>query len=342
MLDNFIDVVWLVELLHRALLSVIERLYVFVDPSQGLFLGYILSALVVALVFQSYKKKSFNLALLTKDIIRSHRLNSKSSIDDVKLYLVDKVLLGFIYSLILSSVFYVKEVVLGLLMYINVPTFGVEVGFLLSGLLTLGAILVFDFATFIEHYLAHKVRFLWEFHKIHHIAENLNPLTAYRSHPVNQVMFVLIVSLCSGIYSGVINHLFPSEQLYITVAGQNAYMFLFLMMGLNLQHSHIFLKYPPIIRNILVSPAYHQIHHSSLSKHHDVNFGFLFSFWDHLFKTQVMPNKEEKLVFGITGEKYENYSGVLNMYITPFRRVARRLMKKKNTPAQTAKKQADS
>ncbi|WP_146153891.1 sterol desaturase family protein [Photobacterium sanctipauli] len=332
-MDTLIDFSWLSKLLYLGLESVIQRLYVFLDPSQGLFLGYILSALVVALLFQSYQTKSWNFIWLMKSLIQLHKLKSKSTVDDIKLYLVDKVLLGFMYSFILSSAFVVKQSVLDLLSIVGLPIIHVEVGLLLSGLLTLGAIIVFDFATFFEHYLAHKVRFLWEFHKIHHIADNLNPLTAYRSHPVNQICFVLIVSLFTGIYSGVINHLFPSEQLYIVIAGQNVFMLIFLIMGLNLQHSHVFIRYPRFVRSILVSPAYHQIHHSSLRKHHDVNFGFLFSFWDQIFNTQVMPTKQEVLTFGVAGEKYDNYAGVLNMYLTPFKRVARRMFKRHETVA---------
>ncbi len=40
-----------------------------------------------------------------------------------------------------------------------------------------------------------------------------------------------------------------------------------------------------------------------------------------------MPPADEVLTFGITGEKYDNYSGVKNMYVTPFKRVAERLKK---------------
>ncbi|EHZ6521364.1 sterol desaturase family protein, partial [Salmonella enterica] len=191
---------------------------------------------------------------------------------------------------------------------------------------------VFDFAVFLEHYFSHKIMFLWEFHKIHHIAEELNPLTAYRSHPVNQCCFILMVSLFSGTYSGIVGYFFDSSHAYILFAGQNVFMFILLLLGLNLQHSRVFLRYPKVIRSILISPAYHQLHHSSDKKHFDINFGFIFAFWDKLFKSQLQPSHEKNLTFGVNGEKYESYAGIKNTYIVPFRksfsRIKRRMVKK--------------
>ncbi|MCF3099297.1 sterol desaturase family protein, partial [Aeromonas australiensis] len=140
-------------------------------------------------------------------------------------------------------------------------------------------------------------------------------------HPVNQGMFVIIAGVFSGFYSGALNVFFTNQNLFLIFADQNVFMFIFLFLGLNLQHSHIQLRYPPVIRSILVSPAYHQLHHSSAIEHYDKNFGFIFSFWDKLFGTQVLVTTPIKIKFGIKGEDYFEYSGLLNHYITPFKRV---------------------
>ena len=58
-----------------------------------------------------------------------------------------------------------------------------------------GAIfLAADFGFFFGHYLGHKVPLLWEFHKVHHSAEVLSPLTNYRFHPLDRVL----LGLCIG------------------------------------------------------------------------------------------------------------------------------------------------
>ncbi|WP_445495774.1 sterol desaturase family protein [Photorhabdus sp. SF281] len=256
-----------------------KRLTVFFAPSHGLFIGYLFMAFLIAVLFYAYKHKTVNPLKASKMVIKAHKLTSKSSKDDFIFYFVDKIVFGFTYSLILSSAVFFKEGTINLLSFIGIPYSHTTPSIALSLVLTLGAIIVFDFAVFFEHFLSHKIRILWEFHKIHHIAENLNPLTAYRSHLVNQGSFILIASLLTGIYAGGISYFFDAQHAYILFAGQNVFMFLLLMFGLNLQHSMVYLRYPPFIRDIFVSPAYHQLHHSSSVKYHDKNFGFIFSFF---------------------------------------------------------------
>ncbi|MBE8597378.1 sterol desaturase family protein [Xenorhabdus sp. BG5] len=302
-----------------------SRLTVFFSPNQGLFIGYLLTAFLIAVIYFSWKIKTWNPVKSGRKVILVHKFTSQSSIDDLKLYFFDKVILGFIYSSILGSALFFRYQTMDLLAFIGLPTQHYVPGMILSLLLTLGALVVFDFAVFFEHYLSHKILILWEFHKIHHIAEHLTPLTAYRSHPVNQSCFIFLASMFTGIYSGVFRYFFDATHAYIVFAGQNIFMFLLLMLGLNLQHSMVYLRYPKFIRDIFVSPAYHQLHHSSDIQHHDKNFGFIFSFWDKLFGTQMFPPAKAELVFGVAGEKYENYSGLKNMYFTPFRKAKKRI-----------------
>ena len=55
-------------------------------------------------------------------------------------------------------------------------------------LLTVGVILATDLGFYVGHWLVHHVRFLWEFHKVHHSAEVLHPVTAFRAHPMDAVV----------------------------------------------------------------------------------------------------------------------------------------------------------
>ncbi|WP_337238481.1 sterol desaturase family protein [Citrobacter portucalensis] len=327
MAKNFM--IWMYE---NFIIPLYDRASVFFKPSDGLFIGYLVSALIIAVLFYAYSSRSANLLSALKAVIGAHSFSSRSVKDDLKLFIFDKIFLGFIYSFVIGAAFLFCGEVIHFLSYIGMPTQKYSPGIFLSIILTLLSLLVFDFAVFLEHYLSHKVLFLWEFHKIHHIAEELNPLTAYRSHPVNQCCFILMVSLFSGTYSGIVGYFFDSSHAYILFAGQNVFMFILLFLGLNLQHSRIFLRYPKVIRSIFISPAYHQLHHSSDKKHFDINFGFIFAFWDKIFKTQLQPSHEKNLTFGVNGEKYENYAGIKNSYITPFKkaffRIKRKMMKK--------------
>src|SRR5581483_9207875 len=43
---------------------------------------------------------------------------------------------------------------------------------------------MFDLGYWVAHWLMHRIPVLWEFHKIHHSAEELSPLPEWRQHPV--------------------------------------------------------------------------------------------------------------------------------------------------------------
>ena len=74
-------------------------------------------------------------------------------------------------------------------------------------LLTALAIVAFDAGLFVAHYLQHKVPLLWEFHKVHHSAEVLTPITVYRMHPVDDLLSGTTVALTTGLVYGVFAYL---------------------------------------------------------------------------------------------------------------------------------------
>ena len=73
---------------------------------------------------------------------------------------------------------------------------------------TLSLFLISDFTRYWLHRFMHKVEWLWELHKVHHSAKVLNPLTLYRVHPIESLLFGFRYSLSVGIVSGVFIYLF--------------------------------------------------------------------------------------------------------------------------------------
>ncbi|MEL6422040.1 MAG: sterol desaturase family protein, partial [Pseudomonadota bacterium] len=185
-------------------------------------------------------------------------------------------------------------------------------------LYTLLAAIAIDLGVFIAHYLFHRVPILWEFHKVHHSAESLNPVTLFRMHPVDMFLTSLLVGLLSGMAFAGCYYLTGNEPAAIGLFGLNVITFLFYVFGYNLRHSHIWLNYPVWLSRILVSPAQHQIHHSSDPKHFDKNFGLVFSFWDQLAGTSYIPRRHEKLSFGLSREEPNPFKSVADIYIKPF------------------------
>ena len=67
--------------------------------------------------------------------------------------------------------------------------------------------ILFDFATVLVHYAMHTMSVLWPFHKIHHSAEVLTPVTLFRMHPVDLFLSTAAVLAFSGAGLGLFGHL---------------------------------------------------------------------------------------------------------------------------------------
>ncbi len=155
----------------------------------------------------------------------------------------------------------------------------------------------YDFGRFLAHLLQHRNAFFWQFHKVHHSAEALTPITAFRTHPVDLLVMAFGGNLLGGLVTGVF--------LYLGAGAVTIYLFLGLhiahgiynLIG-NLRHSHVWLDYGPL-SYVFISPAQHQIHHSTLARHRDKNCGFAFAFWDALFGTLYVPKEKEEFPMGL-------------------------------------------
>ncbi len=185
-------------------------------------------------------------------------------------------------------------------------------------LYTIVSLILIDFAIFFAHYLFHKVPFLWEFHKVHHSAEVLTPITLFRMHPVDLFCTGIIVTLMNGGVIGLFFFLSGTTPEAILILGLNVGSFLFYITGYNLRHSQIWMNYPSWLNKILISPAQHQIHHSSKPEHWDKNMGLIFSIWDQWFGTHYNPKKFEKLKFGVDESLPNPYANLGEMIFKPF------------------------
>lgn len=183
---------------------------------------------------------------------------------------------------------------------------------------TILSVLMVDLAVYIAHRLMHKVPLLWHFHAVHHSAEQLNPLTLFRMHPVDLAITSVTVAIFTGAAYAGLFYLTGEQPQALTIWGLNVIFMLFYVFGYNLRHSHIWLNYPAWVSHIFVSPAQHQIHHSSDPKHFDKNMGLIFAFWDGLFGTLYVPKTYEKINFGLNRENPNPFNSVAELYFKPF------------------------
>jgi sterol desaturase/sphingolipid hydroxylase (fatty acid hydroxylase superfamily) len=199
------------------------------------------------------------------------------------------------------------------------PRSVVEPGFFALLAFTVVNLLAADFGKYVAHYVAHKVPLLWEFHKPHHAAEVLTPLSANRAHPVDIMLDLFFRLLCTGVVGGVYGYLYPSGITELQILGFNAVALIVNVWISHLQHSHIPLGYGPWLSKILVSPFMHQVHHSQEKHHWDRNFGFLCGLWDWMFGTIYVPRHGEQFRLGLPdGKGAGQYRTLREMYLRPF------------------------
>ena len=190
---------------------------------------------------------------------------------------------------------------------------------------TLCTLIVMDAAFYASHYLLHNVPILWEFHKIHHSAEVLTPITVYRMHPVDDLLTGTLGSIAIGVLTGFFQTIYDEGLGLFAVAGLHIGLFAFYVLGYNLRHSHIWLTYPRIVSHIFISPAQHQMHHSKNPKHFNCNLGFIFAFWDWATGRLYVPSEKQEIVFGLLDEEQQEYTSVHRLYWRPFLRASKHL-----------------
>ncbi|MBE1294596.1 MAG: sterol desaturase family protein [Rhodobacteraceae bacterium] len=151
------------------------------------------------------------------------------------------------------------------------------------------AILILDFAVWLQHLITHKVPLLWRLHRVHHADPDFDVTTAIRFHPVE-------IALSMGLKIGLI-YLFGPAALAVLV-------FEILLNGTALfNHANIHLpaKLDRLIRLVLVTPDMHRVHHSVHRDEHDSNYGFCLSIWDRALGTYIAQPRagHDKMTIGL-------------------------------------------
>ena len=296
----------------------------FLDPAARIgLLAIAVSFVIGAFAYRHYYgRETFSLRAYLRHAFPRRVYWSRSFALDVQILLLDRLLLPMVwFARLLSTISVAALIGTGLTAWLGQPPAlkplqdgGTLTTILLAALL----LLAMDFGTYVTHRLSHQMPLLWAFHRVHHSAEELNPLTLTRKHPVYNVLGVLVDCVTVAPLQGVIVYLFgvPGELhlLAMTNMGFTAFAFL----ASNLRHTHIWLSYGPVLDKLLVSPALHQIHHSRDKKHFDTNYGEVLAIWDWLFGTHYQPREREELRFGIGDEPVQPHPTLTAAMLEPF------------------------
>ena len=157
----------------------------FLNPRRRLFWGYLFSALIIAILWLwIIKKKKIRQALRT--IFDRSVWLSKSSRADMVCFIINRIFMVICRPILITQIFIATALyhVLHLQQIVPIGLFETTPVWLSTILFTSFFFLLDDFSRFVLHLALHKVPSLWEFHKFHHSAETLTPLTVPGTHPV--------------------------------------------------------------------------------------------------------------------------------------------------------------
>ena len=248
----------------------------------------------------------------------------------------------FVFSLvfgwaILSYQFISNGIIAGLVALAGPVTPSRLSPYVTRSIITVMLFLAYELGYWFNHWLSHKVPLLWEFHKVHHSAEVLTPLTNFRVHPVYTWIFANILAFSAAVANGLGNYLFGDTAYQFALSDTNIILVLFIHAYVHLQHSHMWISFRGVLGRVLVSPAHHQVHHSADPKHFNKNFGSCLALWDWMFGTLYVPEKErEPLVFGFAD--HPDAHTVKGELVNPLINAARHLkpLVPKRTPARVS------
>ncbi len=282
-----------------------EPITLLTDVNSRLYFGYLIAAFLLAFLALALMQKKMALRSALHILFSPKVWLNRSTLLDLGLLSINVWLKVLVWVPVFMSAFSVAfSTVKGLNWLIPVSAFPLSVSKpVVVAVYTLVLVLALDFSRYLLHRLMHRSSWLWRFHKVHHSARTMTPLTLYRVHPVESMLQYLRDVLVTGCLTGVFFFCFGPGLDVLTVAGVNVVRLAFNYTGANLRHSHIWLSFGPFER-VFISPAQHQIHHSSAPEHLNKNFGSQFAIWDRIFGSLYLTSRREKLAFGLAeGQK---------------------------------------
>lgn len=185
---------------------------------------------------------------------------------------------------------------IGLMNYVTLPTWlGIAV-----------TIVALDLAAYGQHYLLHRVDWLWRIHRTHHSDNDYDFTTAVRFHPLEAIFtgtvgFAVVTALGA-----------PPAFVFISTLIETVNGFI--------QHSNIRMPrtLDRLLRFTLVTTTMHSIHHSTTDS--QTNFGVIFPWWDRLFGTYRDQSSvgDDAMAFGVEGFEGRRHQMLHWMLAHPF------------------------
>jgi len=171
------------------------------------------------------------------------------------------------------------------------------------------AFLSLDLVIYLQHRAFHRIALFWRFHRVHHTDLDLDVSSGNRFHPL-EILLSQLIKLGA-----------------VALLGPPAAAVLLFEVALNATSlfNHGNLAIPAAVdvwlRQLLVTPDMHRVHHSVIPRETDSNFCFNFPWWDRLFGTYRDQPKEghEGMTIGLREFRDARRLGLGYLLLLPFR-----------------------
>lgn len=135
------------------------------------------------------------------------------------------------------------------------------------------AFIIGDFKYYWSHRLAHRVRWWWMAHVVHHSSEHYNLTTALRQPWTNHISGAIIISVPMV--------LLGFHPLLIAFVGALNLLYQFWI------HTEVIDKMPRWVEAVFNTPSHHRVHHGRNPEYLDTNYAGTLIIWDKMFGTYV-------------------------------------------------------
>lgn len=168
--------------------------------------------------------------------------------------------------------------------------------------------IILDFVIYLQHLLFHYTPLLWRLHRMHHTDLDLDVTSGNRFHPL-EIMISMIIKMAAIVLLG---------------APYQAVLAFEVILNASSMFSHGNIKLPAaldrLLRLVMVTPDMHRVHHSTIVRETNSNFGFNLPWWDRLCGTyRPQPEKGHlDMTIGLTEFRDPEKLTLFRLLIQPF------------------------
>ena len=142
-----------------------------------------------------------------------------------------------------------------------------------------------DFAYYIFHRSAHRVRWFWASHVIHHSSQHYNLSTALRQTWTGFLSLAFLFRLPLFLIG------FPPAMVFFVVGLNLIYQFWI--------HTEMVGRMPRWFEAVMNTPSHHRVHHAVNPRYLDRNYAGVFIVWDKLFGSFEPERDDDPPRYGI-------------------------------------------